>query len=122
MTLQEHDGSVDASLDDVLTELLRRFGDDAQAETIFGDAVEHHGVQVIPVAQASWGFGSGRRIDGAKSSNGLGAGMRVSPVGYIEFTESGARFRPIRPWWMEFSYVLGAGFLGFLFLRWWGRL
>ena len=114
---KEHDSLVDASLDDVLTKLLDRFGTDVHAKVVFGDALEHEGVQVIPVARASWGVGTGRRRGGAESSRDLGGGMRVSPVGYIEFTESGVRFQPIRPWWVEFTYVLGAGLLGLLFLR-----
>ncbi len=109
---------VDPSLDDVLTELLSRFGADVQAETVFGEPIEHEGVQVIPVARASWGVGTGGLSGGRASSTGLGAGMRVSPVGYIEFTDSGAHFRPIRPWWVEFTYVLSTGFLALLVWRW----
>ena len=119
---KERAGAVDASLDDVVTELLQRFGTDAQAETVFGDPVEHEGVQVIPVARASWGFGTGRRGGERDSSKDLGAGMRVTPVGYIEFTDNGARFRRIRPWWVESTYVLGAGLLAVLLLKWHARL
>ena len=121
VSTRKHDGSAQASHDDVVDELLRRLGADVRAETVFGDPVEHEGVQVIPVARASWGMGTGRTGDKRGSSRGLGAGMRVSPVGYIELTENGARFRPIRSWWVEFTYVLGAGFLALLFLRWRGR-
>ncbi len=110
-------GSADTSLDDVLEELLRRFGADMRAETVFGAPVERGGVQVIPVARASWGFGTGRSGDKPSSSKGLGAGMHVSPVGFIEFTDAGARFRQIRPWWAEFTYVVGAGVLALLLFR-----
>lgn len=112
-----HGETADNALDDVLDELLRRFGADARAKTVFGDPVEHDGMQIIPVARVGWGFGTGRRGDKRSSSKGLGAGMGVSPVGYIEITDSGTHFRPIRPWWVEFSYVVGGGILAVLFLR-----
>lgn len=111
-------GSLDPPFDDVLDELLRRFGSDAHAKTVFGDPVEHDGVGIIPVARVGWGFGTGRRGDKRSSSKGLGAGMGVSPAGYIEITGAGARFRPIRPWWVELAYVVGGGIFAFLFLRW----
>jgi hypothetical protein len=43
--------------------------------------------------------------------------MGVSPAGYTEVTDQGAHFRRIRPWWVEFAYVLGGGLLAVLFAR-----
>ena len=109
--------NADTSLDDTLDELLRRFGADARAKAVFGDPVEHDGIQVIPVARVGWGFGAGRRGDKRRSSKGLGAGLGVSPVGYIEITDGATHFRPIRPWWVEWTYVVGAATLAVLLLR-----
>lgn len=111
------EGTVDPALADDVDELLRRFGADARAKAVFGDPVEHDGVQVIPVARVGWGFGTGRRGNRRSSSKGLGAGMGVSPAGYIEITDRGARFRSIRPWWVQLAWVLGGGILAALFVR-----
>lgn len=111
------DGRVDPARDDVVEELLRRFGADARAKTVFGDPVEHEGVQIIPVARVGWGFGTGRSGSRRSASRGVGAGMGVGPAGYIEISDGAAHFRRIRPWWVEFAYVLGGGMLAVLFAR-----
>ena len=106
----------DDAVDNVLADLLKRFGKDARAEIVFGDAIQHEHVEVVPVAKASWGFGAGASGE-AGPSQAVGAGVSVSPVGFIEITESGASFRRIRPWWVEVAYVFGSGLLALTLLR-----
>jgi uncharacterized spore protein YtfJ len=54
---------------------------------------------VIPVARARFGFGggggAGARMGDQGSGGGGGGGAIVSPVGYIEVTDGGARFKRI---------------------------
>src|SRR4051794_41682436 len=75
--------------------LAERVGAAARASAVFGDAVEHEGVTVIPVARAKWGFGGGSGGRGEEEGAGGGGGTSVSPVGYIELRAGEARFRRI---------------------------
>jgi len=75
--------------------LAERMGAAARASAVFGDAVEHEGVTVIPVAQAKWGFGGGSGGRGEEEGAGGGGGTSVSPIGYIELRAGEARFRRI---------------------------
>ena len=88
---------------------IRRFVDGVKdvftARTVYGEAIEAHGVTVIPVAQTYFGMGVGGGVGrGAEPSGqglggGGGAGGVVRPIGFIEITASGARWVPItRPW------------------------
>lgn len=75
--------------------LAERIGAAARASAVFGDAVEHEGVTVVPVARAKWGFGGGGGQRGEEEGAGGGGGTSVSPVGYIELRAGEARFRRI---------------------------
>jgi uncharacterized spore protein YtfJ len=75
--------------------LAERVGAGARASAVFGDAVEHAGVTVIPVARAKWGFGGGSGGRNGEEGAGGGGGTIVSPVGYIELRDGEARFRRI---------------------------
>jgi uncharacterized spore protein YtfJ len=75
-----------------IEQLARTLGGEATAAHIFGAPVERDGVTVIPVAKARYGFGGGTK-DGEA---GGGGGAVINPAGYIEITDGGARFRPIR--------------------------
>lgn len=81
-----------------LAELAERTGASAGAQVALGEPVEHDGVVVIPVANARWGLGAGpggvRRELGSRGEGG-GGGIAVSPVGYIELRDGGARYRPV---------------------------
>jgi uncharacterized spore protein YtfJ len=83
----------------MLEHLAERIGAAARASVVYGDPVERSGVTVIPVARASWGFGggSGSGPQGGQSGQGTGggAGMTLSPVGYIELRDGATRFQPI---------------------------
>jgi uncharacterized spore protein YtfJ len=110
--------------------LAEKIGSSARATAVFGEAVEHDGVIVIPVAKARWGFGGGdggqgggrrqgrvrrggdgraaeaagtrergdRTLEGREApgwGGGGGGGVQIMPVGFIEMTPDGARFRRI---------------------------
>jgi uncharacterized spore protein YtfJ len=63
------------------------------ARTVYGEAVTHDGVTVIPVACASWlGAGGGDRGVNEGGSGLVGA-LRVKPVGYIEIKDGETRFK-----------------------------
>jgi len=96
--------------------LLERMGGVANAEAVFGRAVEHEGVKVIPVARVMWGAGGGGGADvkgsgdSAKTDagSGGGGGVHASPVGYIELSQGRARFVRFRDP-MQFAVVSLAG-------------
>ena len=88
--------------DQMLDRLANRLGGKANAEAVFGQAVERDGVTVIPVAKVRWGFGggggSGRSPEGQDMGQGSGGGggVSASPLGYIEIREGRAEFRQIK--------------------------
>ena len=79
----------------LLERLVTQVGGLARVQAVFGDPVERAGVTVIPVARVRWGVGGGggAAVDG--SGSGGGGGVVADPIGYLEITSAGARFRPI---------------------------
>ena len=75
-----------------LERLGERVGISAGASAVFGDPVERSGVTVIPVAKSTWGFGGGTGGEAVNQGSGGGGGGIVSPIGFIEVREDGARF------------------------------
>ncbi|GAB3242385.1 hypothetical protein GCM10027346_38590 [Hymenobacter seoulensis] len=88
------------------------------ARTVYGEAVSHEGVTVIPVARAIYGFGGGSgtgpSAQGGAGSGG-GGGVSITPVGFIELKEGSSRFRPIRP--SVVPIVAVSGVVALLLLR-----
>jgi sporulation protein YtfJ len=74
-------------------QLAERLGQTASASAVFGAPVERADITVIPVARARYGFGAGTGDDGT----GGGGGVSVTPVGWIEMSAAGSRFKPLRP-------------------------
>jgi uncharacterized spore protein YtfJ len=84
-----------------LGEALRAARDAVSAERVFGDAVERHGVTVIPVASVlgGGGGGGGEGAGGPQGQDrerggGFGFGLWGRPVGAIEITERGIEWKP----------------------------
>ena len=65
---------------------------------VFGEAYEHNGTWVIPVAKmlggTGSGFGTGTTGDGEGSGGGGGFGVHVRPIGVFVVDDSGAHWRP----------------------------
>lgn len=97
--------------------LAERVGAAARASAVFGDAVEHEGVTVIPVARAKWGFGGGSGGRGEEEGAGGGGGTSVSPVGYIELRAGEARFRRIHGRAEIAAAAMACGLTGVITLR-----
>ncbi|MEA2294262.1 MAG: hypothetical protein QOE86_1901 [Solirubrobacteraceae bacterium] len=73
-------------------QMAERLGQTAHASTVFAAPVERSGITVIPVARARYGFGGGTGEEGT----GGGGGVMATPCGWIEITDSGSRYRPMR--------------------------
>ena len=121
MEAREGNGNDDSVKADIETrELIERVADElgrhARAEAVFGEPVERDGITVIPVAAASIGLGGGGGpAQESGEVGGVGAGIRLSPVGYIELGAGRARYRRILPTWAFVSIALGLGaFAGLL--------
>ncbi|MGZ4275846.1 MAG: GerW family sporulation protein [Solirubrobacteraceae bacterium] len=84
--------------------LAERLSRSASAEAVFGAPVERADITVIPVARARYGFGAGTGDEGS----GGGGGMSVTPVGWIEITAGGSRFKPLRPSGQVTAVILAA--------------
>lgn len=122
MEEREGHGNDELAIDDTVTQELiekvaRVLGRSARAEVVFGEPVERDGITAIPVATASVGLGGGPRSEGDSTDGSLvGAGMRMSPVGYIEVGDGRVRFRRILPTWAFVSIALGIGAFASLIL------
>lgn len=108
--------------DSFIGTMAEKLGAVARAATVFGEPVEREGITVIPVAKARWGFGggAGQRKDesaGGKKEDGAGGGggIQVTPVGFIEITNSQANFRPIRT--VSPAWIIMGSIFSLLLLR-----
>ena len=107
----------DTETQELIEKVARVLGRSARAEVVFGEPVERDGITAIPVATASVGLGGGPRSEGDSTEGNLvGAGMRMSPVGYIEVGDGRVRFRRILPTWAFISIAAGIGTLASLLL------
>jgi uncharacterized spore protein YtfJ len=76
-------------------------GSNATARSVFGEAVAVQGRIIVPAARISYGIGGGtgeKHGKGNGSGSGGGGGLIAKPVGFIEITEGGTHFVPIRDW------------------------
>ena len=105
-------GGADFKTEELIEKVVRELGSNARSDTVFGELVQRDGVAVIPVAAARVGVGGGTGVGkDAGRRGGVGAGMSVSPVGYIEVSDGDVRFRRILPTWAFVSLTLGIGAL-----------
>lgn len=108
---------VDTETQELIEKVALVLGRSARAEVVFGEPVERDGITVIPVATASVGLGGGPRSEEASGDGSpVGAGMRMSPVGYIEVGDGRVRFRRILSAWAFVSIALGIGLFASLLL------
>jgi uncharacterized spore protein YtfJ len=95
--------------------LARSFQERLTARTAYGEPVSANGVTVIPVAKVRFGFGGGGgsgsgqgagypALEGGEAvqsgtggGGGGGGGGAVEPMGFIEITDTGARWVPLEP-------------------------
>jgi uncharacterized spore protein YtfJ len=80
--------------DRMIERLADRLGATAMIDVVVGEAVEHDGVKVIPLAKARYGFGGGEGSAGQEGSGG-GGGVSVTPIGYVELQGGRARFHRV---------------------------
>ena len=104
-----------ATEEDLTARLAEKLGSSAHASAVFGAPVKQATITVIPVAKSRYGFGAGSGDEGS----GGGGGVAVSPVGWIEISDDGSRFRPLRPRGIVAAVLVllaltaaGAGLLG----------
>jgi len=87
--------------------LVRTIGID----NVYGAPVTQGDTTVVPVAEVRTGFGVG---GGPDVDSGGGAGLRMTPRGYLEITDDGARYRPI---YSYTPFVVGGAVLAGLLYR-----
>lgn len=95
--------------------LIRQIGIDK----VYGSPITQGEITVIPVAdlRTGFGFGGGRDVQAGDGAGG-GAGLRLTPRGYLEITPEEVRYRPI---YDVSTVVLGGAFLGWLLYRFLSR-
>ena len=96
-------GDVSETLETIKSGIAERLG----AHTAFGEPVTMGGVTVIPVAKVAMGYGAGAGIGADRHAGngdapqavggGGGGGGFVQPLGFIEVTDTGARWVPLEP-------------------------
>ena len=105
-------------VDELLERIGKAVGQRAQASAVFGEAVRDGGLTVIPVARARFGFGGGAggRQGEVGSGGGGGGGAAVTPIGFIEVREGGAKFNRIsNP--TDWAVLVGAASLALLAVK-----
>ncbi len=93
----EKEARADAA-ENALSRLAERLGANAAASAVFGTPAERDGVTVIPVARVRWGFGGGGgrgRKEKDQDGWGGGGGVQAAPLGFIEVTDGGAKYRRV---------------------------
>jgi len=70
---------------------------------------------VIPVAKSRWGFGGGAGKTKHEYGSGGGGGTLVTPIGFIEITNGGARFQRIHT--VSLPMIVMSGVAGLLLFR-----
>lgn len=83
---------------EILTALSDRFATTGKVQNVFGDPIEAHGKVIVPVASVKYGLGAGgggenkTGSEDAIGGSGGGGGVKVTPLGVIEISETGTRF------------------------------
>lgn len=99
----------------LLEKAAEQIGMRAGARAVFGEAVEHGGRTVVPVAQMIIGAGAGSGSDAETGSgSGVGSGALTRPIGYIEITDAGAEFVPLRRPWLDGGLLVAVAFSSYL--------
>jgi len=102
----------------LLENVFDQIGMNAGAKAVFADPIERNGRTVIPVAQAIVGAGAGGGdSDEMGSGAGAGGGALTRPLGYIEISDAGTVFVPLRQPWQEPGLVLAYSVLALVVLR-----
>ena len=108
--------------DQLVERLVELIGAKASVGAVFGEAVRHEGLTVIPVARVRWGFGGGGgRADapesGPASGSDGGGGVAADPIGYVDIDSNGAVFKPIREPFSSPAFLLASGLAAALVVR-----
>ena len=101
----------------LIERLAEVLGGSADARTVYGEAVMHEGVTVIPVAKIAYGFGGGTGSSKEGNGEGCGGGISASPVGYIEITNGQTSFRRIPDPLALAPLIMAGGVAGAMILR-----
>lgn len=97
----------------ILNRVVEGFRGQLSIQTVYGEPVSRDGVTVIPAAALRFGFGGGggggggvqrqtatqgeEPREGYGSGGGGGGGGRLTPAGFIEISDRGARWVPVEP-------------------------
>jgi hypothetical protein len=115
------------SADRLVERLAELIGARAGVQAVFGEAVRHDNLTVIPVAKVRWGFGvGGGSADGPESGpasgSGGGGGVAADPIGYVEIGPQEAVFRPIREPYPSPLFLFASGLTAAIVIRALARL
>jgi uncharacterized spore protein YtfJ len=99
----------------LLEKVAEQVGMSAGAKAVFGEPVERGDRTVVPVAQVIVGAGAGTGTnDETGSGSGAGSGALSRPIGYIEITNDGAQFVPLRRPWLDGGLIVAVAFSSWL--------
>jgi uncharacterized spore protein YtfJ len=99
----------------LLEKVAEQVGMKAGAKAVFGEPIERDGRSVVPVAQMIIGAGAGSGTDEeAGTGSGAGSGALTRPIGYIEITDSGTEFVPLRRPWLDGGLLVAIAFSSWL--------
>lgn len=99
----------------LLAKIVEQVGAQAGAKAVFGEPIERGDLTIVPVAQVIVGGGAGSGAnEETGTGNGAGSGALTRPIGYIEISDTGAEFVPLRRPWLDGGLLVAAAFSSFL--------
>lgn len=111
------------SIEQFFKSVIDHLHSSASVKTIYGEPIVVDGRTVIPVARVSYGFGggegtkkkgTGEEQEAERTGEGVGGGVRATPVGVVEITQKDTRLIPFGDK-RKLAVALIAGlFLGFI--------
>ena len=89
-------------IENIMSATMESIRDMVDVNTVIGDAVTTaDGATVIPISRVSFGFASGggeygqeKGVEKLPFAGGTGAGVSVSPVGFLVLSDGGVRLLP----------------------------
>ncbi|MCI8478252.1 MAG: sporulation protein YtfJ [Oscillospiraceae bacterium] len=92
-------------LENIMSTTIQNIRDMVDVNTIIGQPIQVDNVTILPISKVSFGFASGgsdftgkyQKTDANPFGGGGGAGVDISPIGFLIIKEDSVRLLPVVP-------------------------